>query len=203
MHLPSAQHVQAMPQAAAALSSAVHPVRQPGQVLEAVKPRSQQSAAAGTDSEDDSWTPGQQQAQASSVEEQADAERDDAPSVDGSSDDDMMAAAAYDDFDGDADEAAWDPDMPLPVYCTNCTARIHVSDRCSDCGHSNELDSELLSCTAVSADTAAAPAGECPLIIWDESMLLHEEGKHEPHPERPDRLRAVMAQLSGNGLTGK
>jgi histone deacetylase 6 len=117
----------------------------------------------------------------------------------------MMAAAAYDDLDddADADEAAWDPQMPPPVYCTNCTARLYVVDRCSDCGHSNEHDSELLTCSAVSADTAAAaPAGECPLIIWDESMLLHEEGKHEPHPERPDRLRAVMAQLSSNGLTG-
>jgi hypothetical protein len=117
----------------------------------------------------------------------------------------MMAAAAYDDLDddADADEAAWDPDMPPPVYCTNCTARLYISDRCSDCGHSNEQDSELLTCSAVSADAAAAgPAGECPLIIWDESMLLHQEGKLEPHPERPDRLRAVMAQLSSNGLTG-
>jgi hypothetical protein len=93
--------------------------------------------------------------------------------------------------------------MPPPVYCTNCTARIYISDRCSDCGHSSEQDSQLLSCDASSPDAAAAPAGDCPLIVWDESMLLHEEGKLEPHPERPDRLRAVMAQLNSNGLTGR
>jgi hypothetical protein len=33
-------------------------------------------------------------------------------------------------------------------------------------------------------------------------MLLHEEGKAVPHPERPDRLRAIMARLVGNGLAG-
>jgi len=115
-----------------------------------------------------------------------------------------MMAAAYDDLDGHEDEAAWDPRLPAPVYCTNCTARLIISDRCSDCGHSNDQDSELLTCSAVSADTStdAAADGSCPLIIWDDSMLLHEEGKQEPHPERPDRLRAVIAQLQGSGLTG-
>lgn len=163
-------------------------------------------AVAGTDSEDDSWTPGQQQPQNSGMDEQAEAEP--APSADDNSssdDDDMMAAAAaYDDFDdADLDDAAWDPDLPVPSYCTNCTARLFVSARCSDCGHSNEQDSELLSSSAASAEAEAVPAGDSPLIIWDDDMLLHEEGKREPHPERPDRLRAVMAQLNSNGLTGR
>lgn len=159
------------------------------------RPEQPPAATAGaTDSEDDSWSPGQPQHSG----DQAGA----ATSLDGS-DDDMMAAA-YDDLDGHEDEAAWDPHLPAPVYCTNCTARLIISDRCSDCGHSNDQDSELLTCSAVSADTStgAAADGSCPLIIWDDSMLLHEEGKLEPHPERPDRLRAVIAQLQGNGLTG-
>lgn len=228
MHQDSrSQHaaVRAVAQAATALAGAAHHhvVAQQSDraAAEAKQPppaAASAAAAAGTDSEDDSWTPGtdqkqQGQAQTSSGDdEHADAAEDAedgddaAASAGDSSDDDMMAAAAYDDLgdDADMDEAAWDPDMPPPVYCTNCTARIYVADRCSDCGHSNDEDDALLSCSAASADTAAAaaaPAGECPLIIWDDSMLLHEEGKLEPHPERPDRLRAVMAQLTGNGLT--
>jgi hypothetical protein len=232
-HDSRSQHaaVRAVAQAAAALAGAAHHhvvAQQPDRAAaEAKQPppaaaAASAAAAAGTDSEDDSWTPGadqqQQQGQtqtSSGDDEHADAAADDgeedgddaAGSAGDSSDDDMMAAAAYDDLDDDADmdEAAWDAHMPPPVYCTNCTARIYVADRCSDCGHSNDEDEALLSCSAASADTAAAaaaPAGECPLIIWDDSMLLHEEGKLEPHPERPDRLRAVMAQLNGNGLTG-
>jgi len=40
------------------------------------------------------------------------------------------------------------------------------------------------------------------VLIWDEEMLLHDEGKAVPHPERPDRLRAIMAQLTRSGLAG-
>ena len=33
-------------------------------------------------------------------------------------------------------------------------------------------------------------------------MLEHEEGKQTPHPERPDRIRAIIARLMATGLAG-
>jgi hypothetical protein len=128
-------------------------------------------------SEDDSWTPGQPQSS------------------------DVHAA----DADLDDDEESWDPNGPPPQYCTNCTARLYQPPTCSDCGHSSEQDGSLfeaISSAESTAGTAAAAAAGRPLIIWDDEMLLHEEGKAVPHPERPDRLRAIMARLVGNGPAG-
>jgi hypothetical protein len=98
------------------------------------------------------------------------------------------------------------------VYCTNCTAALYTSFHCEDCGHSKALDTTLFSCEQQSHATgslalalgreAQPPPQQRPLLIWDEHMLLHDEGKLEPHPERPDRLRAIMAQLTRSGLTG-
>jgi hypothetical protein len=131
-------------------------------------------------SEDDSWTPGQPQ----------------------SSGGDAHAA----DADLDDDEESWDPNGPPPQYCTNCTARLYQPPTCSDCGHSSEQDGSLFeaisSAESPAGTAAAAAAADRPLIIWDDEMLLHEEGKAVPHPERPDRLRAIMARLVGNGLAG-
>uniref|UniRef100_A0A383V5R9 Histone deacetylase domain-containing protein n=1 Tax=Tetradesmus obliquus TaxID=3088 RepID=A0A383V5R9_TETOB len=127
-------------------------------------------------SEDDSWTPGQPQSSAG----------------------DAHAA----DADLDDDEETWDPSGPPPRYCTNCTARLYQPPTCSDCGHSSEQDDTLFEAvSSVDAVPAAAAAAGRPLIIWDDEMLLHEEGKAVPHPERPDRLRAIMARLVGNGVT--
>ena len=39
-------------------------------------------------------------------------------------------------------------------------------------------------------------------LVWDERMELHEEGKVCPHPERPDRVRAVMSRLLASQLAG-
>lgn len=129
-----------------------------------------------TDSADDSWTPGQPQ----SSEDNADV--------------------------ADYGEETWDPTGAPPQYCTNCTARLYTNE-CSDCGHSSEHDGTLFdssSGTSSAADVAAHSHHQHskPLIIWDDDMLLHEEGKAVPHPERPDRLRAIMARLVGNQLTG-
>ena len=68
------------------------------------------------------------------------------------------------------------------------------------------VDDELL----VRADPMAPTAGQdapeagpqCTVLAWDERMTLHAEGRHNPHPERPDRLRAVMARLLDSGLAG-
>eukprot|EP00878_Enallax_costatus_P001106 GHUV01001243.1.p1 GENE.GHUV01001243.1~~GHUV01001243.1.p1 ORF type:complete len:446 (+),score=139.99 GHUV01001243.1:316-1653(+) len=127
-----------------------------------------------TDSADDSWTPGQPQSSADNADV------------------------------ADYEEETWDPTGPPPQYCTNCTARIYAPE-CSDCGHNCEADGALFdSSVRVSAQFAAVQQeGYAPIIIWDDSMLLHEEGKAVPHPERPDRLRAIMARLMGNQLTGQ
>lgn len=134
----------------------------------------EQQLQQATDSEDDSWTPGQQQ---SSGDAHADNEFE--------------------------EEETWDPHGPPPQYCTNCTARL-CSSECSDCGHSSEQDEALFdsSSSGSGQPIATSPAAGQPLIVWDDEMLLHEEGKAVPHPERPDRLRAIMARLVGNGLTG-
>jgi hypothetical protein len=129
-------------------------------------------------SEDDSWTPGQPQSSGGNANA-ADADLDD-------------------------DEETWDPNGPPPQYCTNCTARLYQPPTCSDCGHSSDQDDSLFEAVS-SADALAGTAATAdgrPLIIWDDELLLHEEGKAVPHPERPDRLRAIMARLVGNGLAG-
>ena len=40
------------------------------------------------------------------------------------------------------------------------------------------------------------------MLAYDERMTLHAEGIRSSHPERPDRVRAVMARLAASGLTG-
>ena len=41
------------------------------------------------------------------------------------------------------------------------------------------------------------------VICWDERMELHEEAGPSMHPERPDRVRAVMARLRAAELAGR
>lgn len=41
------------------------------------------------------------------------------------------------------------------------------------------------------------------VICWDERMELHEESGSSMHPERPDRVRAVMARLQAAELAGR
>ena len=40
------------------------------------------------------------------------------------------------------------------------------------------------------------------LLAYDERMTLHREDAAMPHPERPDRIRAVIARLMSSGLAG-
>ena len=40
------------------------------------------------------------------------------------------------------------------------------------------------------------------MLVFDERMQAHEEGRGSPHPERPDRIRAVVARLLSSGLAG-
>jgi hypothetical protein len=84
---------------------------------------------------------------------------------------------------------------------------------CPACGHATARDQQLLT-SGVSSTGAATglvsellppPPPQAPVaLLWDERMEDHEEGKrHNPHPERPDRVRAVMARLKASGLTGQ
>jgi hypothetical protein len=41
------------------------------------------------------------------------------------------------------------------------------------------------------------------VLCWDERMELHEEAGSSMHPERPDRVRAVMARLQAAELAGR
>ncbi len=47
------------------------------------------------------------------------------------------------------------------------------------------------------------PRSNTTVLCYDERMTEHEEGKPNPHPERPDRIRAVMARLKRQGLLGE
>lgn len=54
-----------------------------------------------------------------------------------------------------------------------------------------------------SHDGSGAQRDGRPVLLWDDRMLLHEEhGGSSPHPERPDRLRAVVSLLLESGLGG-
>ena len=39
-------------------------------------------------------------------------------------------------------------------------------------------------------------------LAFDERMTMHAEQSSAPHPERPDRIRAVIARLQASGLAG-
>ena len=41
------------------------------------------------------------------------------------------------------------------------------------------------------------------MLVHDNRLVEHEEGKSSPHPERPDRITAVVARLMKSGLAGK
>lgn len=102
----------------------------------------------------------------------------------------------------DCDEGS-DSDMLPAHYCINCTAPMRTS-MCSDCGHDLEQDAAIFDSAPtgrVNLDSMAFNSQ--PVLLWDEEMLLHEEGKASPHPERPDRIRAIMARLNRSGLAGR
>ena len=57
---------------------------------------------------------------------------------------------------------------------------------------------------AHSLDQLAVPAaaGGGVALVFDERMQLHAECRARPHPERPDRIKAVIARLMSSGLAG-
>ena len=76
-------------------------------------------------------------------------------------------------------------------------------DLCEDCGHSAAMDASLFSAEASGAPCPSHSMEQMVALLYDERMELHVEGGHTPHPERPDRIRAVVARLLASGLGGE
>ncbi|KAK9114753.1 hypothetical protein Syun_021550 [Stephania yunnanensis] len=129
----------------------------------------------------------------------------------------------YDDVD--EDDSDWDPlEKCVPSrewFCINCTM-VNFDDvlLCDVCGESKDTEililksptsqqtQEIHSQTVPLASdgcegslTEESAMGSCTVIGFDERMLLHLESeiKSQPHPERPDRLRAISASLANAG----
>jgi hypothetical protein len=102
-------------------------------------------------------------------------------------------------------ESGDDMDVLSMQHCTNCTGTLwgHI---CMDCGHMPAHDDELFAPTVAPAAALHRPrlqGDALTVIAWDERMELHEEGGPSVHPERPDRVRAVMARLRAAELAGR
>ncbi|XP_021292116.1 histone deacetylase 15 isoform X1 [Herrania umbratica] len=129
--------------------------------------------------------------------------------------------------DDDEDDSDWEPVQKhveiLKWFCTNCTM-VNLDDvvHCDICGEhkesgilkhgfyaspcSPELDLIQVESEARERDKDLrfeASASNCSTAVgFDERMLLHSEVemKSHPHPERPDRLRAIAASLTAAGI---
>lgn len=131
----------------------------------------------------------------------------------------------FDDMDDEDEDSDWEPsqDTIKKWFCTNCTM-VNLDDvlHCDICGEFKDsgilrhgffassvgqdadhaqLQSEVRDryrdlCTQQSGTDNETAVG------FDERMLLHSETemKSQPHPERPDRLRAIAASLSVAGI---
>ncbi|XP_022736489.1 histone deacetylase 15 isoform X4 [Durio zibethinus] len=133
---------------------------------------------------------------------------------------------AFDD-DDDEDDSDWEPVQKhieiLKWFCTNCTM-VNLDDvvHCDICGEhkesgivrhgfyaspcSPEVDLIQVESEARGREKdlhSEASASNCSTAVgFDERMLLHSEVemKSHPHPERPDRLRAIAASLAAAGI---
>ncbi|KAL0396065.1 UNVERIFIED_CONTAM: Histone deacetylase 15 [Sesamum calycinum] len=132
-----------------------------------------------------------------------------------------------DDEDDDSDwEPSALPDhnvVEIPKwFCLNCTM-VNIGDdlHCDVCGEHREsgilkrghLASPFYGAEGLTEDDAHSADGlqgpslqsfasdNATAIGFDERMLLHEEVvmKSHPHPERPDRIRAIAASLAAAG----
>ena len=71
-----------------------------------------------------------------------------------------------------------------------------------DCGHDAVNDEALFSSMARRGEPPARPPTGVTGLAFDERMTMHSEQSSAPHPERPDRIRAVIARLQASGLAG-
>lgn len=123
------------------------------------------------------------------------------------------------------DDSDWDP-LPEPTalvkwFCVNCTM-VNFEDvvHCGICGEHRESEILMHGCFAspfskgllvselevegMSKDSSLQDltSDSITAVGFDERMLLHSEVviKPHPHPERPDRLRAIAASLAAAGI---
>jgi len=71
-----------------------------------------------------------------------------------------------------------------------------------DCGHDAVNDDALFSSTPRLGEQPARPSPGVTGLAFDERMTMHAERSSALHPERPDRIRAVIARLQASGLAG-
>ncbi|CAH9143895.1 unnamed protein product [Cuscuta epithymum] len=124
------------------------------------------------------------------------------------------------------DDSDWDPlekqVKAVKWFCINCTM-VNLSNvvHCYACGEHKGSGIVSLGCfasplmpegdiAALELDATEKPKGsfqkgfpsDSTMVGFDERMLLHDEVemKSHPHPERPDRLRAIAASLASAGI---
>jgi hypothetical protein len=69
-------------------------------------------------------------------------------------------------------------------YCVNCTAPLY-SDTCDSCNHTSSANQNLFNTARDTVQSTPSTSSQSStIIVWDERMLLHDEGKKAPHPER-------------------
>lgn len=72
---------------------------------------------------------------------------------------------------------------------------------CERCGHDAASDPlELTKVPKLSFSRSDTDRGVA--VVYDERMALHSKGDGVPHPERPDRLRAILSRMLNSGLAG-
>lgn len=88
-------------------------------------------------------------------------------------------------------------------FCLNCTSRLSDDDPvCEICGHSSDQNALIFNPSASHLHLSSETHQQGLIaLLYDERMVLHYEGEaSQPHPERPDRIRAVMARLLASGI---
>ncbi|KAM3267753.1 histone deacetylase 15 [Capsicum chacoense] len=129
-------------------------------------------------------------------------------------------------FDEEEDDSDWEPSEKqmevLKWFCVNCTmANVEGIGNCEVCGEHREsgilkhgffaspylpiddVNQDELPVTENCEDSCKQSClSSSTAVGFDERMLLHTEVvmKSHPHPERPDRLRAIAASFATAGI---
>ncbi|GAB4821315.1 hypothetical protein N2152v2_008361 [Parachlorella kessleri] len=96
-----------------------------------------------------------------------------------------------------------DMDFMSMRHCINCTGDMWGSV-CRACGYVDGHEASIFDpLVPPPRRTSMLAASGSAVISYDDRMLLHDENLQPLHPERADRLRAVMARLDAAQLTGR
>ncbi|CAN6717561.1 unnamed protein product [Malus baccata var. baccata] len=127
------------------------------------------------------------------------------------------------DLDDEDDDSDWDPFQQhvevMKWFCTNCTMpNLGDIDHCDVCREHRESGILRQGCFASAFDSSPtetmsdtrerhkgsqdSASKSSTAVGFDERMLLHSEVQmnSHPHPERPDRIRAIAASLATAGI---